>query len=448
MNNINDTIAAIATPNINSAIAIIRISGPQAYAIVEKIIKKPIVKTGFTFSKAFVYEDDNIIDEIIFLKYVAPKSFTGQDLIEINCHGGFLITNKILNLLLKNGAKMAQNGEFSKRAFLNNKITLRQANSINNLVFAKTETGLHLAANGIVNKNNLFFENLKEVLFSLIGRIEVDIDYPEYEEENPITFEILKTTISKIIKDFNDVILSYQKISYLYNGIDVAIIGVPNVGKSSLLNAILDKERAIVSNVAGTTRDIISESVQIKGMLLNFIDTAGICKTNEVIEKTGIQKALQVLNEADLILFLIAANQKISQQELLLLDKIKNKKTIIIKNKIDLQIDANPQIDALKISTVTKYNFDALFEKIIAEFQKNDFEIANNLAICCENELKMVKEIKYELDYCLQKANQNTPVDLLVINLTTAYKKVCNMLGSYQDLDIIDKMFKNFCLGK
>ena len=443
----NDTITAIATPNINSAISIIRISGPKTYEIICSLTKKNISKKGYTFSKEFVYENNQIIDEVIILKYVSPKSFTGEDLIEINCHGGILLTNKILELIIENGARLAENGEFTKRAFLNNKLTLRQANSINNLIFAKTNSSLNLASSGIINTNNDFFLEIKEILFFLIGKIEVNIDYPEYEDLEIVTIDSFKKEIKNIIEKISEVITNYKKISYLYNGINVAIIGEPNSGKSSLLNAILNKDKAIVSNIKGTTRDLVNESVNVDGILLNFIDTAGIRKAKNEIEKIGIKKTLETINESDFIIFLVDSSKPINNQEKEILKFISNKNYVIVKNKSDLGIDANPNLTGIKISALNK-DISELIVKLKLFFKKEDFNLANNLSICSDNELQIVKDILVILKKSYENALNNFPLDLLVEDLTLAYKKICNIMGLEKDLNIIEKMFKNFCLGK
>lgn len=441
------TIAAIATPKVNSAISIIRISGEQAYEIMSKLCNKEITKKGYTFSKEYIYDDNKIVDEIILLKFVAPRSFTGEDLLEINCHGGTLVTNKILELILNNGARLAENGEFTKRAFLNNKLSLRQANSINNLIMSKTDESMKLASNGIINSNNKFFDEIKEELFLLIGSIEVNIDYPEYDDVEIITtqkyFDVVNNTLTKL----KDLKKQYEKISYLYKGINVAIVGKPNVGKSSLLNTLLNKERAIVSNQKGTTRDTISEQMVIDGLLLNFIDTAGIRKSKNKIETIGIKKTYQSIKEADLVLFLIDSSKKLDAEEKEILKKIKKKQHIIIKNKSDLNKDANKDLEAIKISTL-KRDIKALLKAIKDKFNSSDFDIANNLSICSDNEFMIIKEIISILENSLKNAKNNYPIDLLVEDITVAYKKISTLIGDEQDLDLIDKMFKNFCLGK
>lgn len=445
--NTNTTIVAVATPKINSAISIIRVSGPQAYEIVSKLCKKQIEKKSNSFSKEYIYENNDIVDEIILLKYMAPKSFTGEDLLELNCHGGVLVTNKVLQLIINLGARHADAGEFTKRAFLNNKLTLRQANSINNLIFSKTESSLNLSSKGIINKNNSFFNDIKEKLFMLIGKIEVNIDYPEYDDVEQIAINDYYIVVNDTLKQLEEIVKNYQKISYLYKGINVAIVGKPNVGKSSLLNVLLNQERAIVSNIKGTTRDIISESISLNGLLLNFIDTAGIRKSKNIVESLGIQKTYEYLQDADLILFLIDSSKKMDKTEKEILEKIKNKNYILVKNKTDLLYDANSEIDGVKISTINK-DIKNLIVELDKKFSSNNFDLALNLQICSENELNAVKEMIAILKKSLINAKNNFPIDVLVLDVTEVYNKICTILGETKDLDLIDKMFKNFCLGK
>ena len=443
----NDTITAIVTPKINSAISVIRISGPNSYDIISSLCKQQIEKKGYTFIKKQIFDEQKIVDDVIILRFVEPRSYTGEDVIEINCHGGILVTNKILELILKNGARLAENGEFTKRAFINNKLTLRQANSINNLINSKTNESVQLASEGIINTNNSFFDDLSEQLFNLIGKIEVNIDYPEYDDVEQVTLKSYFDTVNNVLKQLEETKSKYEKISHLYKGLNVAIIGKPNVGKSSLLNSLIKKDRAIVSNVKGTTRDTINESVVIDGILLNFIDTAGIRKSNNKIENIGIKKTYSSIKEADLVLFVIDSSKKLDAYEQEILKKLKNKKYIIVKNKSDLQKDANKNLDGILISAKNK-KIEKLIDGIKSYLNKDDFDIASNLSICSDNEMMIVNELISVLKKSLKNAKTNIPIDILVEDITYVYKKICSLCGKTQDLDLIDKMFKNFCLGK
>lgn len=442
-----NTFVSLATPYLTSAIAIIRINGEQAYEIVNKIAKNKIIKKGYSVQKAYIYDSDNIIDECIFVKFVSPRSFTGDDLIEINCHGGPIVIDKIIDLLLKNGARKAENGEFTKRAFLNNKLSLFQANSINNLINSKTVSSASLSINGIVNEYNNPLNEIQEDLFNLIGKIEVNIDYPEYDDVEVINNNSLIEYLKKVIKKLNNILDDFNKVGYIYQGINVAIIGKPNSGKSSLLNALIKKNRAIVTNVAGTTRDIINESIIINDVLFNFVDTAGIRKSSNKIENIGIKKSLSMIKEADFIIFLIDSSKKINKDELDILKKIKNKKYVIVKNKSDLLIDKNPDIDAIKISA-KKNKIQPLINYLSEYFKidENILDIKN--CIASKEEEKEIKSILYILNDVIKKAKNNLYLDLLVEDITSCYKTIATLLGNNQDLDLIDKMFKNFCLGK
>lgn len=444
---VNQTIVSLITPNISSAISVIRISGPQAFEIVGLLCKKKLTKKGYTFVKEYIYDNNNVVDEVIILKFVAPRSFTGEDVIEINCHGGILVSKKILQLILENGARLAEKGEFTKQAFLNNKLNLKQAHSINNLINAKSSTSMKLGINGIINDNQTFFYEMKEALFNLIGKIEVNIDYPEYDDVEQVAINDYYFVVNEIKNKLTKLKNDYEKISYLYKGINVAIVGKPNVGKSSLLNALLNKDRAIVSNIKGTTRDVIEESITLNNVLLNFIDTAGIRKTKDKIEKIGIQKSLDAIKKADLVLFVVDQTKKMDNDEKTILKKIKNKKYIIVKNKSDLKKDVHNDPNMVSVSSAKK-KIDNLILAIEKMFTNNDFDLANNLSICSDNEFYLIKEILLILNKSLKNAKNNYPIDVLVEDITLVYKKICIILGETNDLDIIDKMFKNFCLGK
>lgn len=284
------TICALATAPLASALAIIRISGKQAYAIVSKLTKTPIAKKGYTFLHTFLYDKDQIVDEVIILRYVAPNSYTGEDLLEINCHGSMVVVNKILALLIKKGAVLASKGEFSKRAFLHQKISIFQAQSINHLIHAQTQQTAQLAIQNIVCKNQGFFETFKNIVFDLLARIEVNIDYPEYHDEVKISYDLITQQMQSYYQQLKQIQKLYQKQRCLYYGLDVVLVGKPNVGKSALFNALIAQNKAIVSPYAGTTRDLVEANVLFEGFWLRFIDTAGINQTNDLIENYGINK--------------------------------------------------------------------------------------------------------------------------------------------------------------
>lgn len=444
----NKTFVALATPYLSSAIAIIRINGDQAYEIVNKVVQNKLIKKGYSVQKLYIYDKNEIIDEAIFVKFVAPRSFTGDDIIEINCHGGPIVIDRIINLLLSKGARLAEPGEFTKRAFLNNKLNLAQANSINNLINAKTESLTRLSINTLTHNipDKLF--DIKNKLFNVIGKIEVNIDYPEYDDVEIITHSSYIKYLDEIIKILNQIIKNYESVKHIYNGINVAIIGKPNVGKSSLLNSILKKDKAIVSNIAGTTRDIVNESIIINDILYNFIDTAGIRESKNKIEKIGVKKSLETINEADFIIFLIDSTKKITNEEKNILNKLKNKKHVIVKNKIDLKTDKNSDIkNAIKISA-KKNDISQLLNYLKQEFKTDSSVLNKNQYISSQKECATILDIKETLSRSIKAAKNKIPLDVLLHDITKAYRNFAVFLGESADFDILDDLFKNFCLGK
>jgi len=344
----NDTIAAISTALGIGAISIVRISGDDAITIANKIFKgKDLTKvSSHTINYGHIIEGDNIIDEVLVSVMKGPRTYTQEDIVEINCHGGISTTNKVLELLLNNGARLAEPGEFTKRAFLNGRIDLIKADGIMNLINAKNEKTRSMSINQLSGKVSNLIKDLRSNLIQIISNIEVNIDYPEYEDIEVLTNEKIlpdilnfKDKLLKIIKESEDGKL-------LNEGINVGIIGKPNVGKSSLLNALLEEEKAIVTNIEGTTRDIVEGKIQLGGLTLNIIDTAGIRQTDNIVEKIGVDKSLEIINTSDLIIFMLNNNEYLTKEEQELLSKIKNKPSIIVINKIDLDTKLTlPDID-------------------------------------------------------------------------------------------------------
>jgi tRNA modification GTPase len=441
------TIVALSTAPINSAIHIIRLSGDRAYSIINKASNKKITKEGFKIQLVNIVDNKKRIDEVLVMKFVAPKSFTGEDLIEINCHGGIYLANKIIELLIKHGATLANRGEFSQRAFLNKKITLLQAQAIDNIIRSSSDKGISIANNGLNPKNNEIIAQFSETLFTLIGQVEVNIDYPEYDDVPNIDKKTfinkltgMKTEIKKIID------ISSQVLKFV-NGINVAIVGKPNVGKSSLLNAFLNENKAIVSNVPGTTRDIVESKVNIDGVTINFIDTAGIHnKTNNKIEKIGISKSFESIESADLVLLVIDGSHKLDKIDLEILNKIKNKRHLIVSNKNDIK-QANNELKSIKISA-KKGNIQPLINEIKKEFNKTDIDSYDSVLLQSSNSIGVLKNVYESINEVLNMIKQNKPIDLTIDILHSAYENILNILGTNKDYAFIEKMFSKFCLGK
>lgn len=444
----SDTIAAIATPNAIGAIAIIRVSGKNTYSIISKLCNKNIERKGNTVEHTFIYDfDKKVVDEVVLVKFVEPKSFTGEDVVEINCHGGIVVSRMILDLLLKLGARLAQPGEFSERAFKNNKINLKQAMAINNLISAKNEKSAQLAASGLIKKNINILENIKNSLFNVIGQIETNIDYPEYDDIQEVTSENLLFVLNETKDKLIEIIEDNKKIKYIQEGIKVAIIGKPNVGKSSLINSLVGHKRVIVSNTPGTTRDTITVDVMIDGLSFIFSDTAGIRKTKNSIESLGIKKAKEEIKKADFVVFLIDDSKKIDDQEKQILKYLKNKDYIIVKNKSDLSKKSNQEIEGISISSKSN-DIKPLIDYIYNHFSFDLNRLENTEVFKSNKEIDEIKSIISLLQEVIVEANKVDSLDLIITDVEKIYIKLCELTGEGKDIDLIDKMFRNFCIGK
>ena len=447
----NDTICAISTSPAIGAISIVRVSGPKAINIVNSVLDIDIRKSSsHTIKYAHVIDKKEIIDEVLVMIMLAPKTYTKEDIVEINCHGGKITTEKVLSLLLSKGCRLADPGEFTKRAFLNGRIDLTQAEAVNDLINAKTNASKTLAlnqVNGFINKE---INDLRNKMALLLSNIEVNIDYPEYVDEIQITEELLEKEL-KIIKDE---LTKIEKDSLngriISNGINIAIIGKPNVGKSSLLNIFLDEEKAIVTNIAGTTRDIVEGKTTLNGIALNFIDTAGIHKTNDVVEKIGVDKSLKALEMADLVILVINANEKITKEDKYLLEKTNPKNTIIFKNKSDLGniVEIDKKYESVTGNTLSLDGIRDLKETIISKFDLDKI-INNNMSYLSNiRQIDLVKKAKESIENAYKSLNNNVPTDIISIDITNAWNYLGEITGeSYKD-ELVDTIFSNFCLGK
>ena len=438
----NDTICAISTAVGVGAISIIRVSGEDSISIVNKIFDKDLTKIeSHTINYGHIIDNNEVIDEVMVTLMKAPKTFTKEDIIEINSHGSIATTNKILELLLNNGARLAQPGEFTKRAFLNGRIDLIEAESIMDLIEAKTENQRKLAINGINGNISNLIKNIIEKLVSINANIEVNIDYPEYEDIEIVTKEEIKK-ISEYINIENGKIIK--------EGINTLILGRPNVGKSSILNKLINEEKAIVTDIAGTTRDIVEGQIRVNGILLNLIDTAGIRDTQDKVERIGVEKSINLIDESDLVILVFNNNEELEKEDINLLEKTQNKKRIIVINKIDLEnkLDLNIFKDENIIKISALDNVEELKNKIsdiynLEELNNKDFTYLSN-----SREISLVKKA-IEISKNLNKSlNEDVPIDILEIDI----KEICETLGeiigeSYDD-KLIDTLFSNFCLGK
>ena len=449
-----NTIAAIATPLGVGAIAIIRVSGLDAIAIVNKIFRgKDLTKVkSHTINYGHIVENNKIIDEVLISVMKAPKTYTKEDIVEINTHGGIATTNKVLELLLKNGCIPAQPGEFTKRAFLNGRIDLEEAEGIMNLIEAKTETALNLSINQLSGKVSTKIKNLRDDISKILANIEVNIDYPEYEDIEKMTYDMLIPKIKEIKEKINKILEDSKNGKIITDGIKTSIIGRPNVGKSSILNAMLEEDKAIVTDIEGTTRDIVEGKINIGGFILNMIDTAGIRKTEDIVEKIGVNKSLELIENSDLILYVLNNNEKITNEDIELIKKLKNKNHIIIINKIDLENKLDTSLlnseYIIKMSIKENKGKEELKQMIKNIFNLEKIELSDMTYITSARSIAILKQIKESIDDIQISIDNNLPIDIIEIDIKNIWDKLGEIIGVSYENELIDVLFSQFCLGK
>ena len=447
----NDTIAAISTSLGVGAISIIRVSGPDTIKIVNKIFSNDLTKVKtHTVNYGFIKDNDKVIDEVIVTVMLSPRSFTTEDTVEINSHGGIATTNKILELLLLNGCRLAKPGEFTERAFLNGRIDLEEAEGVMNLIEAKTDISRELAINQLTGKVSNLIKDLRDDLVQVLANINVNIDYPEYDDVEDITLPLLKEKID-LIKEKITLILNESKNGKIIKeGITTSIIGKPNVGKSSLLNNLLEEDKAIVTNIEGTTRDIVEGTINIDGILLNIIDTAGIRKTDNIVEKIGVDKSLELIDKSDLVLFLLNNNEKISTEELSLLERIKTKNHIILINKNDLDrvIDDSNLDNPIYISTKTNEGISELKQRIKEIFNLEKLEKSDLTYLTSARSIAILKDVATKITEIENSINNNATIDMLELDIKYIWEKLGEIIGETYEEEFLDELFSRFCLGK
>lgn len=446
-----DTIVGISTSLGIGAISIIRVSGKEAIDITNKIFTKDLsnVKTH-TIHYGFIKEQGVVIDEVLVTVMKRPKTFTREDVIEINCHGGISTTNKILEVLIQNGARLAEPGEFTKRAFLNGRIDLIEAESVMDLINSKTESARKLAINGIKGNISEMIETLRKRITIILTNIEANIDYPEYEDILIITKEMISKEIIIIEDEINKIIKESENGRIIKEGINTLILGKPNVGKSSLLNRLIDEDKAIVTDIAGTTRDIVEGSITINSVLLNITDTAGIRETTDVIEKLGVDKSLNLIENSDLIILVLNNNEKLSKEDINLLEKTKNKNRIIVINKIDLErkIDISKiDGDIVEVSTINN-NINKLKDKIIEKFNLSEIDKKDPNYLFNTRQISTLKLTLKNIEDIKIGIKQGLPIDILEIDLKQIWDLLGEVIGKSYKEELVDEIFSNFCLGK
>ena len=450
----NDTIVAISTALGVGAISIVRLSGNEAIDIVNKCFKgKDLTKVeSHTINYGYIYDKKEIIDEVLVSIMKAPKTYTTEDVVEINCHGGIISTKRILETMLNNGARLAEPGEFTKRAFLNGRIDLVKSEAVMDIIDSKSEEANKLALSQLSGSTSNMIKKFRDKLKQLLASIEVNIDYPEYHDIEVVTIENIKTAIKSMKKDLEAVIKESKNMTLIKEGIKTVIIGRPNVGKSSILNQLLQQEKAIVTDIAGTTRDIVEGEIYLDGILLNIIDTAGIRKTEDLVEKIGVEKSLSMIDEADLVIVVLNNNEKLTSEDEELLEKTKDKNRIIVINKTDLadklKLESSKLKNIVRTNANTVEGIKELKEKIVELFQLEKLKTKDYNYLTNARQISLAKQAYESLEEAEQGITNNLPIDMVEIDLKETFDLLGEIIGETYSEEIIDHLFANFCVGK
>lgn len=459
-----DTIAAISTALWEGAIGIVRLSGPDALAISDRFVnigKKKKVTTVDSHTIHYGHVTDlstgTLVDEVMVTVMKAPRTFTREDTVEINCHGGIVAVNQILEVALEVGARLAEPGEFTKRAFLNGRIDLSQAEAVMDIIQAKSSRAKDLALSQLEGKLSKKIQNLRQSMLKTLAAIEVTIDYPEYDEAEELTLKEIKTTARDIQSQINRLLQESKQGKILREGIKTAIIGRPNVGKSSLLNVLLQEDKAIVTSIAGTTRDTIEETLTIRGIPLTLIDTAGIRETDDLVEQIGVKRSQEAIDRSDLILLVLNQSQELTEEDKKLLALTKEKKRIILLNKSDLESrlnlteleeTLNGQSQVITTSMLTDQGIEDLEEAILTLFMTGKIDEKDMTYVSNARHIQLLKEALKALDDVLEAADMGVGVDLIQIDLTRAWDLLGQITGESAPDELLNQLFSQFCLGK
>ena len=450
----NDTIVAISTALGVGAISIVRLSGTEAIEIVNNCFKgKDLTKVkSHTINYGHIVDQDEIIDEVLVSIMKAPRTYTAEDVVEINCHGGIISTKRILETMLTHGARLAEPGEFTKRAFLNGRIDLVKSEAVMDIIDSKSEEANKLALSQLSGSTSNMIKKFRGKLKQLLASIEVNIDYPEYYDIEVVTKEQISKAISEMKKELEKVIKESKNSTLIKEGIKTVIVGRPNVGKSSILNKLLEQEKAIVTDIAGTTRDIVEGEIYLDGILLNIIDTAGIRSTDDIVEKIGVEKSLSMIDDADLVIVVLNNNEKLTKEDEEILDKTKAKQRIIVINKNDLEKKLDISKSNLKNIVETNANtiegIKALKEKIIELFQLETIKSKDYTYLTNARQISLAKQAYQSLIEAESGINNDLPIDMVEIDLKNTFDYLGEIIGETYSEEILDHLFANFCVGK
>ena len=459
----SETICAISTALGEGAIGIVRLSGDEAFSIAEKIVRLPKGKTVESLASHTINYGNVVdpitnekIEEIMLVKMVGPRTYTTEDVIEINCHGGIITIQKVLALCLEHGARMAEPGEFTKRAFLNGRIDLSQAEAVMDLIRAKTDKSMQLAMRQLDGQLSHLIQNLRQEILNTLAQVEVNIDYPEYDDVEEMTLQLLREKTQQVLQGIRALLNTASQGKILRDGLKTAIVGRPNVGKSSLLNVLLREEKAIVTDIAGTTRDTIEEYVNVRGVPLQLIDTAGIRETDDIVEKIGVERSRKALNEADFVLLLLNQSEILQEEDIRLLETTKGMKRIILFNKTDLPSklsteDIAPYAKEEEIVTTSMLNkegIDQLEEKIAGYFFQGQMNERDATYLSNTRHIALLEKAEQALVEVQNGIEMEMPVDLIQIDFTRAWDLLGEITGDSVQDELLTQLFSQFCLGK
>lgn len=451
-----DTIAAISTPLGEGAIGIVRLSGTDSFAIAQKIFKgkdlNSVASHTLNYGHIVDPDKDEILDEVMVGAMRSPKTFTREDIIEINTHGGIAVTNEILQLVIREGARLAEPGEFTKRAFLNGRVDLTQAEAVMDIIRAKTDKAMNIAVKQLDGSLSDLINNTRQEILNTLAQVEVNIDYPEYDDVEEATTEIIREKTTEFEALLTNLLKTARRGKILREGISTAIIGRPNVGKSSLLNNLLREEKAIVTDIEGTTRDVIEEYVNINGVPLKLVDTAGIRETEDIVEQIGVERSKKALKEADLVLLVLNASEPLTDQDRQLLEISQDSNRIILLNKVDLpekiEIDRLPE-DHIKISVLKNQNIDQIEDRINTLFFENAGLVEQDATYLSNaRHISLIEKAVESLQAVNEGLALGMPVDLLQVDLTRTWEILGEITGDAAPDELITQLFSQFCLGK
>ncbi|HDE6776477.1 TPA: tRNA uridine-5-carboxymethylaminomethyl(34) synthesis GTPase MnmE [Staphylococcus aureus] len=456
-----DTITSISTPMGEGAIGIVRLSGPQAVEIADKLYKgkhllNDVPSHTINYGHIIDPESKEVVEEVMVSVLRAPKTFTREDIIEINCHGGILTINRVLELTMTYGARMAEPGEFTKRAFLNGRIDLSQAEAVMDFIRSKTDRASKVAMNQIEGRLSDLIKKQRQSILEILAQVEVNIDYPEYDDVEDATTEFLLEQSKEIKQGINRLLDTGAQGKIMREGLSTVIVGKPNVGKSSMLNNLIQDNKAIVTEVAGTTRDVLEEYVNVRGVPLRLVDTAGIRETEDIVEKIGVERSRKALSQADLILFVLNNNEALTQEDYTLYEVVKNEDVIVIVNKMDLEqnIDINEVKDMIgdtpliQTSMLKQEGIDELEIQIRDLFFGGEVQNQDMTYVSNSRHISLLKQARQTIQDAIDAAESGVPMDMVQIDLTRTWEILGEIIGETASDELIDQLFSQFCLGK